>query len=133
MFGILFVGTNLIQKFYVSVVFEVYAGLGKGSSIYMQVGFIKVTYAFWCMILEVVASYEWWCRFLGSTQCSSDNDLIVQIDWSLVDVVIIIEFDLQSFWWVQCENLMKRGLHSMLLCTRSIQFENLWNMVTWGY
>jgi len=34
---------------------------------------------------------------MGLAQCSSDSDLTVQIDWLLVDVAIIIEFELQIF------------------------------------
>jgi len=77
MFSIFFVGTNLIQKFMFVVALEVYAGLINGSSVYMQFGFIQVAYTVWCMVSEVTASSEWWCGFLGSTQCSGDSDLIV--------------------------------------------------------
>ena len=44
MFSILLVGIDLIQKCFVSVVLKVYAGLVKGSSVYMQVGFKQVAY-----------------------------------------------------------------------------------------
>ena len=40
------VGTDLIHKFYVSVVLKVYASLVKGRSVYTLVGFNKVAYTF---------------------------------------------------------------------------------------
>jgi len=53
------------------------------------------------------------------------------IDANVFDgcIVVVIDFELQCYWWAQYENLMKHGLHIVLMCTRSIQFENLWNMV----
>ena len=48
-------------------------------------------------------------------------------------ITMVIYFELQCYWWVMYENLMKCGLHIVLLCTRSIQHENLWNMVPGGY
>jgi len=44
MFSILFVGTDLIQKFMFVVALEVYIGLINGSRIYMQFGFNQVAY-----------------------------------------------------------------------------------------
>ena len=73
MFRIMLVGIELIQKSYVSVGFKVYTSLVKGSSVYTQVGFSKVAYAFWCMIFEVAVGSEWWCRFLVSAQCFGDK------------------------------------------------------------
>jgi len=87
MFSIFLVDTDLIKKFYVLVALKVYAGFVNGSGIYRQVGFSKVAYTFWCMIFEVTVGSEWWCRFLGSAQCSGDSDLTLQINWLLVDVV----------------------------------------------
>jgi len=43
-----------------------------------------------------------------------------------------IDFELQCCSWVQYENWMKRGLQIMVLCSKSIQYENLWNMVPGG-
>ena len=58
MVNILLVGTNLIQKIYVSIVLKVYTGLITGSSVYMHVGFSKIAYTFSCMIFEVATGSE---------------------------------------------------------------------------
>jgi len=127
MFSILLVGTDLIHKFYVSVVLKVYTGLIKGSSIYMQVAFSKIAYIFWCMIFEVATSSKWLCRFLGSSQFCCDNDLIVQINWLLVDEVWVSKFLMGPVW-----KFDEMRPSCVLLCTRSIQSENLWNVVPRG-
>ena len=86
-FSILLVGIDLIQKFMFVVVLKVYTGFISGSSVYTQFGFNQVAYTLWCMVFEIIASSKWWCTFLGSTQCCGVSDLIVQINWMLVDVV----------------------------------------------
>ena len=50
---------SLIGIVYDSVSLEVYAGWVNGSSLYMQVGFIKVAYTLWCMIFKVATGSEW--------------------------------------------------------------------------
>ena len=122
MFSIFLVGTDLIQKFYVSLILKVYAGFIKGSSVYMQVGFSKVANTFWCMLFEVAAGFEWWCKFLGPTQCFGDNDLTIQINWLLVHVV-------WKLWWVQYEKFDEMRPSCVFWCGRSMQYENLWNVV----
>lgn len=39
------------------------------------------------MIFEVTVGSKWWCKVLGSVQCSGVSDLIVQINLILVDAV----------------------------------------------
>ena len=65
MVSILLVGRDLVQKFYVSVVLNVYGGLIRGSSVYTQVGFSKVDCTLWCMIFEITVGSKWWCKLLG--------------------------------------------------------------------
>ena len=47
-------------------------------------------------------------------------------DVDVVDgIVVVIDFVFQCCSWVQYENWMKRGLQIMVLCSKSIQSENL--------
>lgn len=56
------------------------------------------------------------------------------VDADVLDgcIIVVIDSELQCYWWVQYENLMKRGLQIVVLYARSIQFENLWNVVLRG-
>ena len=70
----------MVQKFYDLVSLEVCAGWVTESSVYMEVGFIEVAYAFWHMIFEVAVGSGYLDSVLGSDLCTGYNDLFVPID-----------------------------------------------------
>ena len=81
------------------------------------------------VVLNIVAEFKVLLCVLVTVlltgfQCFSDSE----IDGDIVDC-----FELQWYLWVQYENLMKRGLQIIVLCFRSIQSENVWNVVPGGW
>jgi len=83
--------------------------------------------SFWILLQSsVFCSVFWWLHFV-------DRVSVIQ-NWVIqrLMMLVLIDYVLQWYWWAQYENWMKCGLQIMVLCFKSIQSENLWNVVPGG-
>jgi len=103
---------------------RMYAGLIHCCSIYiMKYDVWSCSWVWLLLQSSVVCSVFWWlCCWQGFS---------VSVIQRLM--MLVLSFVLQWYWWVQYENWMKHGLQTIVLCFRSIQSENVWNVVPGGW
>jgi len=113
---------------------RMYTSLVLHSSVYIMRYDIWSCSWIWLLLQSsIVCSVFWWLCYGQGFNVSVLGDLEID-NVGVVDgcISMMINFVLQCCWWVQYENWMKRGLQIMVLCFKSIQYENLWNTVHGG-
>jgi len=113
---------------------HMYAGLVLHSSIYIMRYDIWSCSWIWLLLQSFVVCFVFWwlCCWQGFSVSVSGDLEIDEVGVFDGCIVVMINFVLQCFWWVQYENWMKCSLQFTVLCFRSIQYENLWNVVLGG-